>query len=351
MTAAGEAPGLTVVGYAMWTAAGHDGPSSVAAMRAGVSGAARADLWDFTSGGLLNACRVQAHQWWEGASFLPALIAPVIEDCRAALRSLPGAPAPETVPVLLSLAPPDRPARAPDLDRVVMDGLAERLGGALPKGSGAVCAGRCGLPPLLGRVRDLGAPFAILVGAESFLRQVIVDHYNRAGRLLSGATSSGFVPGEAAAALVVARGRQPGLVLTGMGAGQEPGSSGAAPVTGAGLTQAMRAALDAADTDFFDITVLMGDLNGEHARFKEHAIAAMRLDRVPPEGHSRRPRETLEHWNVAESVGEAGAALMPAAMGWAFQAGRWGCLPGRVIFTGSEDDRRRVAVTGEWQDG
>ena len=42
---------------------------------------------------------------------------------------------------------------------------------------------------------------------------------------------------------------------------------------------------------------------------------------------------------------------MPAAIGWAFEAGRSGYLPGKVIFSAGEDDGRRVAVVGEWSDG
>jgi len=356
MSGQGRDPGLTVVGYAMWTAAGHDGPASVASMRAGVSGAGRAHLWDRATGEPLNAFRVHAHQWWEGAGFLPTLLAPVIEDCRAAIRDLPeaGRIDPDAVPVLINVAPQDRPARATDLDRIVLDGVAKPPNAPLPRGSSVIAGGRAGLPHLLARAHEIGAPVCILAGVESFLRQAIVDHYDARGRLLSGTNSSGFIAGEAAAAVIVARGRRPGLVLTGMGAGQEPGRDGGskeAPVTGEGLTDAMRAALQAARTEFHDITVLMGDLNGEHFKFKEHVFASLRLDRLPPEGGSRRPREHLEHWNVIETIGEVGAALMPAAMGWAFEAGRSGYLPGRVMFSAGEDDGRRVAVTGEWSDG
>ena len=44
---------------------------------------------------------------------------------------------------------------------------------------------------------------------------------------------------------------------------------------------------------------------------------------------------------MVETIGEIGAAHMPAAIGWAFEAGRSGYLPGRVIFSAGED--------GEWR--
>ena len=95
---------------------------------------------------------------------------------------------------------------------------------------------------------------------------------------------------------------------------------------------------------FYDIPVVMADLNGEHFKFKELALASMRVDRLPPEGGSRRPRGHVEHWNVVETIGEVGAALLPAALGWAFEAGRSGFLPGRVMLAAGEDDGMRVAL-------
>ena len=353
-----NAPGLSVVGYGMWTAIGCDGPTSASGMRAGVSGAARANLWDTTIGENLNAFRVTAHQWWEGASFLPELAAPPIEECLGRVAALPRAlrRRPADIPVLIAVAPKDRPGRPADLDRTALEGVARALGRPLPEGSGVVPGGRTGLAHLLARAAGQKGrhPLQILVGTESFLRQVIVEHYIRRNRLLCGANSSGFIVGEAGAALLVAptgSSGGPELAITGMGAGREPSRDGGDkdhPVTGEGLTEAMRAALQVAGREFYDIPVVMGDLNGEHFKFKELMLASMRLDRVPPDGRSHRPREHVEHWNVVETIGEIGAALLPAALGWAFEAGRGGYLPsGGLIAHAGEDDGWRVALVAE----
>lgn len=350
-------PGLSVVGYGMWTAAGHDGPSSVAAMRAGVSGAEAANLWDFTAGENLNAFRVRAHQWWEGPTFLPDLALPVIEECRAQVGSL--APASlrrkaSEIPILLAVAPKHRPDRADGLESMLMDALAEKLGRPLPPGSGVIPAGRVALPHLLERCRGAGAPLCILIGVESLLRQSIAAHYIERGRLLCGNNSSGFILGEAAAGLLVAPTGAvdgPELRILGIGAGTEPsrdGGSKDAPVRAEGLIAAMRAALQMTGGAFHDINLLMADLNGEHFKFKESVLAATRLDRLPPDGVSRRPRQHIEHWNVVETIGEVGAALLPAAMGWAFEACRSGFLPPRrILFHAGEDDGARVALIAE----
>lgn len=354
----GNAPGLSVIGYGMWTAIGHNGPTSVAGMRAGLSGAAQAYLRDPTIGQNLTAFRVSAHQWWEGPTFLPELAAPPIEECLDLVAGLPKSlrQKPADIPILITVAPHDRVGRPSNLEQTVLDGLARLLGRPLADGSGIVSRGRTGLPHLLARAaaQKDHHPLQILVGVESFLRQLIVTHYIQHGRLLCGINSSGFIPGEAAAALLVAPAGSiggPELAITGMGAGHEPSGAGGSKeqaVTGEGLTEAIRAALQVAGLEFYDIPMVMGDLNGEHFKFKEAMIAAMRLDRVPPDGRSHRPREHVEHWNVVETIGEVGASLLPAALGWAFEAGRSGYLPlGRLMAHAGEDDGWRVALAAE----
>lgn len=354
----GVAPGLSVIGYGIWSALGHDGPSTIAGIRGQIVGSEMGNLWDPTVGANLNCFRVAAHQWWEGPSFLPDLATPPIEECLAQVAQLPPAlrrPASE-IPILVNVAPPDRPGRSADLETRMVEGLARKLGRPLPPGSGVIGAGRSGLPHLLAiaaRQTDCH-PLQILVGVESLLRQIIVEHYIAKNRLLCGTNTSGFTVGEAASAILVARTgttQRPELAITGMGTGVEPGRDGGSrehAVTGAGLTTAMRAALAAARVLFYDFPALIGDLNGEHFKFKEQMMAQMRLDRAPPEGRSRRPRGYTEHWNLIEYAGEIGAAVMPAQLAWAFEMGRAGLLPqNRALCFAGEDDGRRVALTAE----
>jgi len=357
----GIAPGLSVVGYGMWTSLGHDGPSTVAGIRGKLIGSQVGNLWDSTIGENLAAFRVAAHQWWTGPSFLPDLVAPAIEECLAQVGALANdklrRPAAD-IPILLAVAPKDRPARPESLEVSMLEGLARKLGRPLPPGSGVVGGGRCGVPHLLAMAAAQAGryPLQIIAGVESLLDQRIVDHYITRNRLLCGTNTSGFTVGEASAALLVAPTGMidgPELAITGMGTGMEPGRDGGsreAAVTGEGLTTAMRAALGAAGRMFYDMPALMGDLNGEHFKFKEQMLASMRLDRVAPEGRSRRPRGHTEHLNIIENVGEVGAALMPLQLGWAFEAARAGLLAqNRVLCFAGEDDGRRVALVAEYR--
>lgn len=353
-----RAAGLSVFGHAMLTAVGADGPATCAAMRAGINGARRAKLWDFTVGEDLNAARPRLHQWWEGPTMTAPLAIPVITQCaqRAAeLGMAPAATGALALPVLVILPPADRPFRAPDLEPMVMSDLARHWGGALPAGSGTIAGGRTGILTALQVADDLigrhGAPGCIIVGVESFLRQVVVAHYMRRRRLKCGTNSNGFLPGEAACAVLVGRSGAfdaDELLIQGIGVGREASGDGGNendPVLGDGLTQAMQQALEMAQVPFFDLNFTVSDHNGERFKFKEAAIAAGRLDRLPPEGVSRRPKGHVETWHPAQSIGEVGAAIFPCLLGWAFEAGAKAYAPSHhTLLHAGEDNGERVAL-------
>ncbi|MBU3059272.1 hypothetical protein [Pseudomonas indica] len=349
---------LSVLGHAMLTALGADGPSTCAALRAGLSGVKEGKLWDFTIGEYLPVARPRLHQWWEGPTMLPALADPVIRQCQRLAQGL-GLPhatghAPE-LPVLLILPPKDRPYRLDNLEQLMLDELAKRFDQPLPQGSGAMAGGRTGILPALRiaqqMIADQLAPACIIVGVESFLRQALVEHYIGEGRLLCGTNSNGFIPGEAACAVLVGRcgaTARPELVIAGCGSGQEASGDGGNanhPVRGEGLTQAIRQALGEAGIVFHDLNFSISDLNGEHFKFKEATFAAGRLDRLLPDGRSRRPRGFMETWHPVEGIGEIGAATFPCLLGWAFEAGLRGYAPSQhALLHAGEDNGERVAL-------
>ncbi|WP_163865960.1 3-oxoacyl-ACP synthase [Myxococcus eversor] len=361
---AGTTP-LAVVEYGMVTAVGFNGPATCAAMRAGISGIHQANLWDFTIGEWLSAGRPPMPQWWEGPDMLPELLAPAIAECQekaCALKFRSGPVRPGDIPILTLVAPPDRPHRASDLETRVARGLAHKLGGALPPGSEVIPEGRTGLLTALDVARKYldsrRVQLVIIAGVESFLRQVLVEHYIQQGRLLCGTNSNGFIPGEAACAVVVSRASDaqgPRLVIAGVGEGHEPGQAGGtpqSPVTGDGLTKAMRTALSAAGTEYHQINTSLSDLNGERFKFKERTIATGRLDRLPPSGKSTRPLGYVDEWHPIEYLGEIGSAVFPCLLGWAFEAGRTGhALGAKMMLFSGEDQGTRAAVVTMFEGG
>jgi 3-oxoacyl-[acyl-carrier-protein] synthase-1 len=231
-----------------------------------------------------------------------------------------------------------------------MTELCDRLGGELPAGSGILAGGRCAVTDLMRNAQaQIGTyPVQIIIGVESFLSKPIIDHYIKAGRLMCAANSSGFIPGEAATGLIITAADAtdlPQLKLTGHGTAHEDEN---APAVTA-LTTAIRKALAMGQIKMSDVCALVSDLNGEHAKFKEASIAGIRLDRLPEGGSKTRPLGYYEHWNVVETIGEVGAAVLPAAIGLAFEAGRMGQLGGpHVLFHAGEDNGRRDAIIGEF---
>ena len=266
-----------------------------------------------------------------------------------------------TIPIVLMVAPPDRPFRWPDLDREALEDLAHKLGRKLPRGSALVIGGRTGI---LQAVQHASALFAsgehtacVIAGVESFLRQNVVDHYIGEHRLLTAANSNGFSPGEAGAAILVisesSRYRGSELAILGVGLSHDPSGAGGTEqnaARGEGLTRSIRQALADAQIEHREIDVRISDANGEHWKFKEMAFAAARLDRPRAPGALPRRFGMLEHWHPTEFTGEVGTAIGPLSLGWAFHAGEKGYLPGpRVLLNMSEDNGQRVAVVAEFR--
>jgi 3-oxoacyl-[acyl-carrier-protein] synthase I len=203
-----------------------------------------------------------------------------------------------------------------------------------------------------------GAEAVVVVGVESFLRQAIVNHYVDAGRLLCGTNSNGFVPGEAACAILLAPvgdKQIPCLEIMGIGLEQEKlavkGMAGQA-TRGEAMTRAWRRALTQANVHFYDVAFTVSDLNGERFKFKEAAFAAARLDRVPPEGRSRRAKGFVQMWHPCEYLGEIGAAISPCLLGWTYEAGMKGYLPSlHAMLHASEDEGERMAIVTRFNSG
>jgi 3-oxoacyl-[acyl-carrier-protein] synthase I len=347
---------LGVVGYGMVTALGNNGPASAAAMWGGLRRVAADNLWDKTAGEQLALARPTLPQWWEGREMLAELCAPAVTECLARAAALaPGSFSdPGTIPIALIVAPPDRPFRWPSLDQLALEDLAHKLDRPLPAHSTIVPQGRTGIGAALAWARDVllhrGARFCIVAGVESFLRQVIADHYIDERRLLCGNNSNGFVPGEAAAAVLLAQSGAytPELVLAGSGSANDPSGAGgnaAHPVTGDGLAAAMKGALAGAAKAFSDVDLRLSDANGEHFKFREIILADARVSRLRPPGAPPRRYGYLEHWHLSEYVGEVGAAIFPLMLGYAYDAGVHRHLDGPIAMVhAAEDNGDRAAV-------
>jgi 3-oxoacyl-[acyl-carrier-protein] synthase-1 len=181
-----------------------------------------------------------------------------------------------------------------------------------------------------------------VAGCDSFLSGATLRSFERRRRLLTSAHSDGFIPGEAAAAVVVSRTRLPGrpaLRLLGTGFGAELASvESGEPLKGLGLAKAVRQALSAAGTDMAAVDYRITGASGESYFLREASLAVARL--------IRRHRESIiDLWLPAESVGETGAASALVAMNLAATAAANGYAPGSVaLLHFSGDDESRAAA-------
>jgi 3-oxoacyl-[acyl-carrier-protein] synthase-1 len=130
------------------------------------------------------------------------------------------------------------------------------------------------------------------------------------------------------------------LMVRGLGFASEPAPrESGKPLRADGLTQAIRAALDEAEMALVECNHRIGDMNGEQYRFKEAALAINRL---------LRDRKVLfSIWHPCDSIGEVGAATLPAMLTILHLGASGDCLPGPRFLghLGNDDDKRAAFVT------
>jgi 3-oxoacyl-[acyl-carrier-protein] synthase-1 len=330
----------------MVTPVGFNASTSCAAMRAGIRNVAQSVLWDSRIGAPLVAGKVPLPQWWTGLEKLADLAAPAINECLAFSKLDVS-----QVPIILGVCGPDRLGRPEDFDRRLFDVIGEKLGGRLHPKSGVLPRDRVsGAQGLLYAQRVLEAQDAtacVVAGVDSLLHGDLVDHYLEQRRILTPDNSNGFSPGEAGSAvLVVASGQKSEIQILGIGFGRESATvESDEPLRGEGLTDAVRSALTMAALRIEDVHYRITDLNGEHYRFKEMALAMLRFERQP------RP-QLFDLWHPAEFIGDVGAAIGPLAFGIGLHAGHYGYGTGpTVLYTFGNDDGARAAVIGRFVSG
>jgi 3-oxoacyl-[acyl-carrier-protein] synthase-1 len=282
-----HAEAVDVLAVGASTAVGRSAWSSAAAVRAGISGFAEHPYMIDQMG---EPMRVAAAPWLDiglaGIDRLEALLFPAIEQALAALDPARAAP----LRVALSLGLPDaRPGVVNDLASAIMTDLGRKYGrqfialAAFPHGH---AAGLLALDAAMRKLADGEIDACVVAGVDSYIDPDTLewleasDQLHGAGELNN---AWGFIPGEAAGALFIARkdiARQLQLAplarVLRVGTALEPKSIKSGQVCiGAGLTQALRGAL-AGLPEGASVSDVYCDLNGEPYRADEYGFAAMR---------------------------------------------------------------------------
>lgn len=256
----------------------------------------------------------------------------------------------EEIPVLVCLSETDRPGRFAGLSTEFLQNIESEVALHLHPLSRVIEYGRVGGAVALLQARqlltDTRCKSVIVAGVDSYFTVDTLSAYGDQDRLLSETNSNGFIPGEAAAAVLLRRSidaKEAPLLLRGLGFGMEPAPLNSdKPLRANGLCEAIRGALEDASVALKECDCRISDANGEHYRFKEAALAVTRLLR------DRKAMFSL--WHPADCIGEVGAATLPAMLTILLYGALKNYLPGPV-FLGhlSNDDEKRAAFVSEAQ--
>ena len=249
-----------------------------------------------------------------------------------------------TIPLLLCVAEGSRPGRCEGLEDALLSGIAQEWGEQWHADSRVYASGRVGAIQALAEARRLitaGASRCLVVGVDSYLVADTLVAFDGKHRLLTDENANGFIPGEAAGAVLlgpVKRQDEPQLMCLGIGMGTEPAPlNSGEPLRADGLVHAIKASFEDGNCREADVDFRLTDNNGEAYGFKESALAATRV--------FRQQREAFDLWHPADSIGEVGAAVVPILLGMMLAAVSKDYAPGPgVLCHVSGDDEQRGAV-------
>lgn len=279
---------VQIVSLGASTPVGRDALSSAAAVRAGISGFVEHPYMIDTAGEPMRAAMAP---WLEidlqGPERFEALLFPAIDQALEPLLDNQRS----TVRVALALAlPSTRPGLQPELGRMMRQSVAKRYPGRFVAQAileSGHAAGLLGMHAAVKKMADGDFDACIVAGVESYLSAPETLEWLEESDQLHGAgplnNAWGFIPGEAAGAVLLAAGRtletlrRPSLgrVLS-VGRGFEPNRIKTQTVCiGEGLTAAFREALSALPPDT-RVTDVYCDMNGEPYRADEYGFAVLR---------------------------------------------------------------------------
>jgi 3-oxoacyl-[acyl-carrier-protein] synthase I len=264
------------------------------------------------------------------------LAQPALQQC---IEALPAGAAPP--PLILAL--PENETTRPLDEQRFLDVLATQAGVFDRSRSEAMFRGRAGGLRAIARAVDwlhAGHPIVIAGGVDSFRDLYVLGTMDMEQRLKSDANLDGFIPGEGAAFLLLARsgaasgGARPLAMLSGFGAGLEPGHLYSdQPYRGDGLAALVTTALAACAEPVGDV---YSSMNGESHWAKEWGIAFLRNRARFAEDHG------MHH--PADCHGDTGAAAGPLMVGLAALGVRDGYRRSPSLVYASSDRGERTAV-------
>ena len=177
----------------------------------------------------------------------------------------------------------------------------------------------------------------LILAADTYLNRTTITEHLAARRLLATDIRAGFIPGEAAGALLITRtDARNGVELRvfGHGAATEFAlPENTAPLRADGMTQAVKLALHDADSTIDELSVLISDASGEDYSFEQLGLVQQRTG------------STMPLWLPAETVGETGSAVGCLQIAWWMEAHRKVYLTGNGALLMASNDAGQCTAT------
>jgi 3-oxoacyl-[acyl-carrier-protein] synthase-1 len=339
-------PPIVVTGVGLVTAVGRDAPSTTAAIRADITLLRK--IPEFVTPEGAEATCGAAIGITDDRSGSDRLLSMAIFALQEALAQAEERSDLELdrACLLLGLAPSKRPSYEPfeasDLATLLEAADCTELAKTHTIETGHT-AGLRAIAAAADRLRDQELSCCIVGAVDSLLDYPILSWLDDSGRLKTDRRDHGFIPGEAAAFLVIerahdarARGAHVLASILAKGFSVEPHPLGSPiPSRAEGLTQALRIAC-ATTAGAGSLRGVLCDLNGELYRMREWAMAR---GRALPELAA----DTLL-WHPADCYGDLGAASGAALAAIAATAFDRGWLDGPLLVSCSADEGDRGAL-------
>ncbi len=337
---------LAIIDSGMVTGVGLTSAASCAAIRCAIDNFQETRFMD-KGGEWIMGCEVPLEAPWRGKAKLIKMLSTALSELLDKHPKLKT----EDVPLLLCLSEHERPGRVIDDDNNFFLSLLEEMDIEFHEQSRVIAQGRVSVSVALARARELiykrTVSQVIIAGVDGLLVGSGLSVYEENERLLTSQNSNGFIPGEAAAALLVtlpvADGK-PHLICSGLGFGVEQATIDSdLPLRADGIVKAIKDVTVDAGCDIGDVDFQIASVSGEQYWFKEASLSVLRTLRVR--------KEEFDIWHPADCIGEVGSAIGLIMLSVALTAVNKGYAPGKnMICYFSNDDGKRAATILNYQE-
>jgi 3-oxoacyl-[acyl-carrier-protein] synthase-1 len=352
-----DAGAIVVTGAGVLTSLGQTA-QSWAAMRAGLARIAeRADFQllgpdeEFDLPTALTAAEAPmpwdgSHPWDRLAELALPALAEALESAGLTGRDW------QQVDFAIGLRAPLGDEKPADMGRYVIDAMCADGGLTKPRSASVRFEGHAaGGVAMVDAARALRAgerSCCVVGGVDTFLDPDAIAALDVGFRLRSERSADGYLPGEAAAFVVLetadraaGRGVKPLATLAGYGLADEPRPLGSdEPCMAEGLCEAIRQVAERAGRSGAKVPPalwVLSDQNGERHRAKEWALASTRLHALLD--------PSLELWSPAENFGDTGPASVPLLAAMAAETFRRGAAPAAsALLVASSDGPARAGL-------